>query len=166
MPPAATTMPPAATTAPPAATTMPPAATTALPAATTMPPAATTMPPAATTMPPGPMPNPNMCIQCGNNTTDCTPVELLLSSPTACPADQPYCFNRIVQTPTETHIVKGCMDMPTCEQEWWNTSSPKLECQVIDPTVPATLDCTFCCQGDGCNQGTKPVDDTLLQFTT
>ena len=66
--------------------------------------------------------------------------------------------------PIKPSVCFRCMDMPTCEQEWWNATSPKAECQVVDPTTPATLDCTFCCQGDGCNKDTKPVDTTLLQF--
>ncbi|RUS72681.1 hypothetical protein EGW08_019562 [Elysia chlorotica] len=169
MPPAGSTMPPAGSTMPPAGSTMPPAGSTMPPAGSTMPPAGSTMPPAGTTMPPAgstmPSANPSMCIQCGDSTTDCTAVQLLLAAPTSCPADKPYCYNRIVQTPTETHIVKGCMDMPTCEQQWWNATSPKPECQTVDPTSPANKDCTFCCEGDSCNKDTKPIDTTLLQFT-
>ncbi|KAK3788261.1 hypothetical protein RRG08_026995 [Elysia crispata] len=143
-------------------TTKPPVASTMPPAGSTMPPAGSTMPSAGSTMPSA---VPSKCIQCGDSTTDCTAVELLLATPTDCPASKPYCYNKIVQTTVETHIVKGCMDMPTCEQQWWNSTSPKPECQVVDPSTPTTLDCTFCCQGDGCNSDTKPIDTALLQFT-
>ncbi|GFN88792.1 flagellar attachment zone-like protein [Plakobranchus ocellatus] len=164
MAPGATTMAAAGTTMAPTGTTMAPAGTTMAPAGTTMAPAGTTMPPATTTTAPVVTIPPNKCIQCGGLVTDCSAVDLLLQGPADCPADQQFCFTRVVHSLTDTHIVKGCMDLQTCEDQWWNATSPKPECQNIDLSVDALLDCTYCCQGDGCNKDTRPVDTSLLQF--
>ncbi|GFR63390.1 succinate dehydrogenase [ubiquinone] flavoprotein subunit, mitochondrial [Elysia marginata] len=115
----------------------------------------TTMPLSTTSFPTPPA---LTCYQCGDASTPCSPMELLLGQPQPCPQGTSYCMVDISQAAGTREVRKRCVDHATCLREWYDVTSDDSKCIAFDPRDTTTqLDCHFCCVTDNCNRQLKPA---------
>ncbi|KAK0044031.1 collagen alpha-1(XII) chain [Biomphalaria pfeifferi] len=102
------------------------------------------------------------CIVCDTEPCDVSGLPYL--SPIQCSHTHPYCVSKYVQDAHGHKVHKGCATEEFCRTYWWDLTSQNTQCMSTSfPNLPS-LDCTFCCHGDGCNKPNRPAHNTLVQF--
>uniref|UniRef100_A0A2C9LSC1 Uncharacterized protein n=1 Tax=Biomphalaria glabrata TaxID=6526 RepID=A0A2C9LSC1_BIOGL len=102
------------------------------------------------------------CIVCDTEPCDVSGLPYL--SPIQCSHTHPYCVSKYEQDAHGHKVQKGCATEEFCRTYWWDLTSQNTQCMSTSfPNLPS-LDCTFCCHGDGCNKPNRPAHNTLVQF--
>ncbi|KAK3782846.1 hypothetical protein RRG08_002477 [Elysia crispata] len=78
-------------------------------------------------------PAPPTCYQCGDASTPCSPIDLLIGQPQPCPQETSYYMVDIIQNAGTREVRKRCVDQPSCRKKWFDETSDQGRCITFDP---------------------------------
>ncbi|XP_055892567.1 uncharacterized protein LOC129927432 [Biomphalaria glabrata] len=106
--------------------------------------------------------SPSRCIICDTDPCDMSAVPYL--DAVQCSHSHPYCSTKIVEDANGRSVHKGCATEDFCRKFWWDLTSQNADCMSTQFQQFQSLDCSFCCQGEGCNRPNRPAHSTLAQM--